>query len=82
MNAAPSWDAYADLAVLGGSRRAGVLACDAAGLSPLLQKAGLIHDEDAGRLVAEVRDEVVPEVVTNAVLRGARSRRSPPRVAK
>ena len=44
-----------------------VLARDAAGLLPLLQKAGLVHDEDAGRLIAEVRDDVVPEVVADAV---------------
>ena len=71
MNAAPSLRGVgqedADLAVLGGSRRAGVLARDAAGLLPLLQKAGLVHDEDAGRLVAEVLDDVVPEVVADAV---------------
>ena len=27
----------------------------------------LIHDEEAGRLVAEVRDDVIPEVVTDAI---------------
>jgi hypothetical protein len=55
------------LAVFGGARRAAVLARHAAGLSPLLQKAGFIHNEDAGRLVAEVRDDVVPEVVADAI---------------
>jgi hypothetical protein len=34
---------------------------------PLFEKAGLVHDEDAGRLVAEVRDDVTPEVVADAV---------------
>jgi hypothetical protein len=74
MNAAPSCAALrcvsqedADLAVRGGSRRASVLARDAAGFPPLLEKAGLVHEEDASRLVAEVRDDVIPEVVADTV---------------
>jgi hypothetical protein len=57
----------ADLAVHGVARRARVLACHAAGFPPLLQEPGLVDDEDAGRLVAEVVDDVGPEVVADAV---------------
>jgi hypothetical protein len=54
-------------AVLGGSRRAGVLARDATGLPPLFQKAGLVHDEDASGFIAEMGDDGVPEVVADAI---------------
>jgi hypothetical protein len=44
-----------------------VLARHAARLRPLLQKAGLVDDEDAACVVAQVPDDVVPEVVADAV---------------
>jgi hypothetical protein len=56
-----------DLAVHGVARRARVLACDAAGLPPLLQEAGLVHDEDAGGGIPEMVDHVVPQVIADAV---------------
>ena len=34
---------------------------------PLLQKAGLVHDEHASGLISEMLDDVVPEVVADAV---------------
>jgi hypothetical protein len=50
----------ADLAVDRVSGGAGVLAGDANALLALLQKAGLVHDEDARLFVAEVLDHVLP----------------------
>ena len=47
--------------------RAAVLPRDAAGLLPLLQEAGLIHDEHAGGGIAEMVDDVVPEVIADAL---------------
>src|SRR5262249_26991718 len=56
----------ANLAVLGGSRRAALLAGHAAGLLPLLRPAGLIHVEDPGCRVAQGLNDAVPEIIANA----------------
>jgi hypothetical protein len=71
MNATPCADAYArktptwQLTV--SPAVPVVLAGDAAGFPPLLEEAGLVDDEDASRLVAEVVDDVLPEVVADTV---------------
>ena len=71
MKAAPSLDAYArktptwQFTVAAG--RAAVLPRDAAGLLPLLQEAGLIHDKHAGGGISEMVDDVVPEVIADAL---------------
>ncbi len=49
-------------------RSAGALAGDTHGLLALLQEeAGLVHAEDAGLLVCEVLEDVLPEVVADLV---------------
>ena len=49
------------------ARRAGVLAGDAAGFRALLQEAGLIDDQHAARVVPEVLDDVVAQIVPHRV---------------
>src|SRR5215217_6220441 len=44
-----------------------VLARHAAGLPPRLQEPGLVDDEDAACVVAQVRDDVIAEVVADGV---------------
>ena len=71
MNAAPRADAYARKTptwqLTASPAVPVVLARHAAGFAPLLEEAGLVDDEDAGRLIPQVVDDVVPEVVADAV---------------
>jgi len=55
------------MAVRRGTRRAGVLGRDAARFRPFLEEAGLVDDEHAARRVAEVLDDVGPQIVAHRV---------------
>jgi len=55
------------MTVHGIARSAGVLARDAAGLRSLLQEAGLVHDQDTARRIAEMVNDVVAQIVSHRV---------------
>src|SRR5215217_5505267 len=76
MNAAPFCELYTrndrgyplgGMAVDGIARSAGVLSPDAAGLRTFREEARLVDDQDAARLVPEVRDHVLPQIITHPV---------------
>jgi hypothetical protein len=58
---------HPDLGVGGGADRAGVLAPDPARLVALLDEAGIVDDEHPARRIAEVVDDVRPQVVPHRV---------------
>jgi hypothetical protein len=57
----------AHLGVDGVTCRPGVLSCDATGLLAFFEKPRLVDDQDAARVIPEVRGQIVPQIVTHSV---------------
>jgi hypothetical protein len=66
----------ADLAILDASRRPGVLACDTNRFGPLLQKPGLVNDQDRVR-IAQVLHHIGAQIIAHRLRIPARRAQQP-----